>query len=74
MKKVGRDQYAWSRFSIDESGKRMLLPFNTKSSLSEIVGILAYHKFGEKPEEQAEASEETRVDIKRSLRPWEDKK
>jgi hypothetical protein len=85
LRKTGKN-YAWSRFWLDGETPRFE-PLNHDSSLSEVIGTVAYHEFGEESvsvmgnHSKGEAmdlsgpqpiSEEQRKKIGRTLaRPWE---
>jgi hypothetical protein len=49
LKKTGKD-YAWTRIWLDKEEPHFE-PLNHDSSLSEVIGTVAYHEFGEKPKE-----------------------
>ena len=71
LKKTGQN-YAWSCMWLDGEEYR-IEPMNHNSTLHQIIGTVAYNKFGEKPEPKTETVEETRTKAKKNLRPWEQK-
>lgn len=71
VQKSGKN-FSWSRLWVEGETPR-IEPMNHDSSLAEVIGTVAYHEFGEKPESKTEAVEETRTKAKKNLRPWEKK-